>query len=70
MESWASLSPLRRARVSRGISLLRVALETGIPEGRLSAAERHLARLTHAERRLLARYFDTHEAALFDEVVQ
>jgi transcriptional regulator with XRE-family HTH domain len=70
LEPWVALSALRRTRVSRGISLLRVAVDTGIPAGKLSAAERLLARLTPAERRVLGEYFGTEERLLFEEVAQ
>jgi len=70
LEPWVALSALRRTRVSRGISLLKLSCETGIATGKLSAAERSLGRLTPAERRALAEFFQTDEAALFEEVAQ
>ena len=70
LEPWAALSPLRRARLARGISLLRVSCDTGIPPGKLSAAERSLGRLTPSERRVLGEYFKTDEGMLFEELVQ
>jgi hypothetical protein len=70
LEPWIALSPLRRTRLSRGISLLKLACDTGIPQGKLSAAERCLGRLTPAERRVLAEFFATEESALFEEVAQ
>ena len=70
LEPWVVLSALRRTRVSRGISLLKLSCDTGIPAGKLSAAERSLGRLTPSERRVLAEFFQTEEAALFEEVAQ
>jgi hypothetical protein len=70
LEPWVALSALRRTRVSRGISLLRVSCDTGIPAGKLSAAERCLGHLTPSERRVLAEFFETEEAALFEDAVQ
>jgi transcriptional regulator with XRE-family HTH domain len=70
IEAWVAMSALRRARLSRGISLLQAAVETGIPVGRLSRAERQLARLSKAERRRIAEFFSTDETFLFEEVRQ
>ena len=67
LEPWATLSALRRARVSRGLSLLRVSLATGIPAQKIGNAERLLGRLAPVERKLLANFYGSPEDVLFEE---
>jgi transcriptional regulator with XRE-family HTH domain len=65
MQSLLTISPLRRARLNLGRTLLEIQLATGISTAKLSAAERGLVRLTQAEQRVVAEALGADPTALF-----
>jgi len=67
VQSLATVSKLRLARLTAGRSLLELDRETGISSTKLSAAERGLVTLTRAERRVLARALGATAEALFGD---
>jgi len=61
------LHPLRQKRLESGLSQYQVAFETGIPQVRISYAERGFPALTKAQKLEISKFFDTPERELFPE---